>query len=338
MKKHLITAIVVALVVVLIIPTGCPKPAEFEVTTLDISPAEVVSGDPTDVTVEVENIGGSEGTYTVTLELDGIKLETKEDTLAAGAKETVTWQITEDIGTHQVGVDGLSRSFKVLKPAEFEVVNLNIAPNPVKVGEQVTGTATIENVGEATGTYEANLLVDGEVIWTTEVTLAGGTTETVSYSEYTDYPGNYNIEIDGQEVILRVVQPVRLETGTILEKEMSGKGKLEIENELDLDVVVVLSLAKEPGIPLLAFYVQSHDSYLARGIHRGTYVLYFAVGEDWDEDSRKFTMKAAYYRHKGETEWEETTRKRQTWYFTLDPLIVEVYHELVSEGEFPSLG
>ena len=45
---------------------------------------------------------------------------------------------------------------------------------------------------------------------------------------------------DGQEAILTVIQPIRLETGTELLDEISGKGKLDIENQTDFDAVVVL--------------------------------------------------------------------------------------------------
>jgi fumarate reductase subunit D len=49
MKNHVITAIVVALLVGLVIPTGCAQPAEFEVSSLNISPPEVVEGELQDM-------------------------------------------------------------------------------------------------------------------------------------------------------------------------------------------------------------------------------------------------------------------------------------------------
>ncbi|HEY92815.1 MAG TPA: alpha/beta fold hydrolase [Dehalococcoidia bacterium] len=122
MKKHIITAIVIALVVALVIPTSCAKPAEFEVTTLNISPAEVVSGEPTDVTVEVENIGGSEGTYIATIRIDGVEVETEEVTVAAGAKEKVLFTVTKDTpGTYHIELDGLSDTLRVWARCQFQI-------------------------------------------------------------------------------------------------------------------------------------------------------------------------------------------------------------------------
>lgn len=116
MKKRLITAIVVMLVVALVIPTGCVKRAEFEVGSLDISPDVVVSGEPTTVIADVENIAEVEGTYSANLTIDGAVVETQEVTVAAGAKETVTFQVVKEAsGTYQVGIAELTGTLTVLK-------------------------------------------------------------------------------------------------------------------------------------------------------------------------------------------------------------------------------
>lgn len=430
MKKIVIASIIVTLAVLLVVPTACAKRAEFEVTSLNISPTEGVKGEPTAVTADVENIGVSEGTYIATLTIDGVEAETKEVTLIAGAKETVVFTVTKDTpgtyhvelgglsgtlrvrelkpaefkvgdlsmpkevpcgqaatitarvtntgevagdftaslvvngaevstqtvtvapgatetviftftgkipGTCTVQLAGLTGTLKVLKPAEFEVVSLDIAPNPVVVGDGATITVTIENLGETGGTYTASLLVDGLVEQTRDVTLAGGATGSITFLVSRDSPRNYIIEIGDLDEIFMVREPVRLDTGTCLVKElMGGKGELEIENQLDLDAVVVLSSLEEPETALLAFYVQSGDFYTAKRVKRGTYAVYVALGQDWDEDSRKFLSNAEYYRARGEYEWEETTRKYTIWSFHYEPDYLPGLP--VSEDEFPSLG
>ena len=131
MKKHVITAIAIALVVALLIPTSCAKPAEFEVTALNVSPAEVVSQEPTMVTADVENIGGSEGTYIATLRIDGVEAETEEVTVAAGAKETVEFTVTKDTpGTYHIELAGLSGTLIVLKLVEFESAQCQFEIHP----------------------------------------------------------------------------------------------------------------------------------------------------------------------------------------------------------------
>lgn len=313
----------------------------LEASNLKVSPSEVEVDQPVTITANLENVAEAQTTYHCCLVCQGKEVEAKDVTVAGGSTEKVSFALSQATpGVYKVELLGFSRSFTVVKPvkpAEFKVVNLDIAPNPVKVGGQTTITISVENVGEATGTYEATLLLDGEVYQTSDVTLVGGASKPVSFPVTKDSPGSYSVEVDGQETILKVIQPVRLETGTVLKRKISGKGKLEVDNQLDSDAVVVLSAAKEPDIPLLAVYIQSHDSCKTSGIKEDTYVLYIALGEAWDENSQKFLMDATYHRTKGELKWVETTRKRTMWNVSLDPAVIAVYYQPVSENEFPSL-
>jgi len=57
-----------------IIPFACKAPAVFEVTSLNVTPAEAGLGELVRVTAEVENTGDVEGIYTVPLTIDGIEV------------------------------------------------------------------------------------------------------------------------------------------------------------------------------------------------------------------------------------------------------------------------
>ena len=59
------------------------KPAEFKVESLIVSPAEVITGRSSTVTVDVTNIGEIKGDYEVTLRVNDEVTETKKVTLAA---------------------------------------------------------------------------------------------------------------------------------------------------------------------------------------------------------------------------------------------------------------
>lgn len=211
MRKHIVTIIAITMVVALVIPTACAtRPAEFELGALNISPSEVISGEATTVTADVENIGGSEGTHTATLKIDGVEVETKGVTVAPGAKETVTFSVTKEAaGNYQIGVDGLTGTLRVLKPAEFTVSDLIISPTEPEVWEEVTVTATVENIGEAEGTYTASFKIDGEEVETQDVAVAGGATETVAFTFMRDVGPSCDIEING------LTQTVALKEGVL---------------------------------------------------------------------------------------------------------------------------
>ncbi len=71
---------------------------------------------------------------------------------------------------------------------------------------------------------------------------------------------------DGQEAILTVIQPIRLETGTELLDEISGKGKLDIENQTDFDAVVVLCPNGLINLPYKFFITQNRCPELLTAI------------------------------------------------------------------------
>jgi hypothetical protein len=92
-------------------------PAAFSLSNLSIQPAEVQSGEPVTITVSVVNTGGTEGSYTIVLAINGAEEENKIVTVAPGGNHDVTLTVTkEEAGIYSVNVGGLSGSFTVTKP------------------------------------------------------------------------------------------------------------------------------------------------------------------------------------------------------------------------------
>jgi hypothetical protein len=126
MKSNFIKYLALALALLTIIAVGaCPKLAAFEVTSLDITPSEATTGETVSITAEVSNIGGSEGTYTAVLSVDGATAETKEVMLAPSASETVTFSLVKDTpGTYQVGIGELTSTLIVQEKLVVKEVEL----------------------------------------------------------------------------------------------------------------------------------------------------------------------------------------------------------------------
>lgn len=88
-----------------------PTPANFSVTSLDLS---VEPGQEVLVAVNVINIGGYNGSYTLNLTINGAVEQTKTVTLASLASDTVTFTVTkEEPGSYTISVDGLTKEFSV---------------------------------------------------------------------------------------------------------------------------------------------------------------------------------------------------------------------------------
>ena len=212
MKKKCLVITSLLLVALIVLPSCQKTPAEFEIASLEIVPPEVAAGETVTVSTEVQNVGGAAGTYTVTLMIDGAKVQTKVLNVAPRTTETVALIVSKDVtGTYKVEVNQLSGSFRVVRPAEFAVSNLVINPPITEVGEAVTVAVDVTNSGEVEGTYSAALLIEGSKVETKEVVVAPAATETVIFTFTEEATGSYSIkvgEVSGHVVVT--------ETGDIL--------------------------------------------------------------------------------------------------------------------------
>jgi len=178
-----------------------PDLGEFTVSGLSISPDTVEPGEVVTISVDVENVGTGTSTYTVNLKIDGTTEASEELTLAAGEDETVTWTVSKTgAKTYNVDVNGLTGSFTVEEPvppapAEFVLSNLAVSPASVETGETVTVSVTVANVGEDSGSYTAELLVDESKVDEETVTLVGGASETVTFIGVSGDEGTHTVSV-----------------------------------------------------------------------------------------------------------------------------------------------
>jgi uncharacterized protein YfaS (alpha-2-macroglobulin family) len=82
------------------------------------------------------------------------------------------------------------------KPAKFEVGNLAISPPQVQPNQEVTISVLVTNTG-GTGGYSLELKIDGIVKSSKQITLAAGTSQTVSFTLTGDTAGKHQAEIAG---------------------------------------------------------------------------------------------------------------------------------------------
>jgi len=115
-------------------PVPVLAPAAFTSSLLSISPLEVDTGQTVTISISVANTGEEEGSYTVTLKLNGVVEETREITLAGGSSETVTFATAKDeAGTYSVDIDGLTGLFTV-REAALPPVTPPVTPPPTPPG------------------------------------------------------------------------------------------------------------------------------------------------------------------------------------------------------------
>ena len=83
-------------------------------------------------------------------------------------------------------------------PAVFDAGELSFYPPEVEIGELIVVSVLVTNSGEAEGVYTLTLTIDGVVVATKEVVMAGGS-QRVAFSTYEDEAGTYSVEVNGLE-------------------------------------------------------------------------------------------------------------------------------------------
>jgi len=250
MRGGIIAVILIAMVLILVIPTACAGP-KFELSSLEITPSEVATGQQATVGADLVNLKDVEATYTIQLKVDGEVVDTKEVTIDAGAKERVSFSYsTETLGTYEVEINGLAGTLEVVNPPEFQVSALETSPAEIVAGESFDISADIENLGEVEGEYTATLTVDGNVMDTTNITLDAGATEKVSFTSSLASAGIHTIELGDLTTTVTALKPAQLEVSslevtpvltlpgkeTTVESDVTNMGEVEGSGTITLKV------------------------------------------------------------------------------------------------------
>lgn len=131
----------------------------------------------------------------------------------------------------------------------------------------------------------------------------------------------------------------RLSTGTFLVRTSTGMGELTIENGIDFDAIIVLSRSDMPKEAVISVYIRSKDSYTISNIPDGTYILYYSLGNDWDNQLKEFSISEGSSRFEAELKFETTNSFSTTYSATLYGVVegnARTRH--VDKSEFPIIG
>lgn len=89
-------------------------------------------------------------------------------------------------------------------PAAFTVSDLAVTPEEVEIAQSASVSAVVSNTGDVAGSYKVTLKVNSVTVATKMVTLAGHTSETVTFTVIQGVPGSYKVNVDGLSATLTV--------------------------------------------------------------------------------------------------------------------------------------
>lgn len=116
--KALISHASLFLAAVTRVPVPPPLPPTFELSKLTINPWKSKVGEPVIITLEIANTGETTGSYELQLKIDGIIRAIREINIAAGSRETISFEINNlSVGRHEIEVAGLSEQFQTISTA-----------------------------------------------------------------------------------------------------------------------------------------------------------------------------------------------------------------------------
>ncbi len=117
---------------------------------------------------------------------------------------------------------------------EFNLGPPELSPITATIGQEVTASVDVSNIGKAKGVYEAVLNINGVNTETRSVTLAPGATQTVIFKLIKREVGTYTVKFGDQSRTLTVVKPAEFTVDSLsISPEEVVQGK---ETTVSVDV------------------------------------------------------------------------------------------------------
>ena len=82
-------------------------------------------------------------------------------------------------------------------PAAFTTSSLSVAPVEVNIGEPVNISVLVTNTGEEAGSCTVSIKINGVIEGAGKITLAGGASQTLTFTTSRDEADTYSVDVDG---------------------------------------------------------------------------------------------------------------------------------------------
>ncbi|AKB45735.1 S-layer protein domain-containing protein [Methanosarcina vacuolata] len=169
--------------------------APKEEMTVNVSPETVYVGDTLNIEA-VKSIGGDpiDG---ANVSIDG-KIIGQTDSSGKATYKTDK-RGTLELGLTKEGFEDQEINVKVKDlEANYTYSNLVIDPLEVSAGKDTTISVSVENTGNAAGNESVELLINGNISDSKDVSLGIGNNTTVTFEHAEEVPGTYKVEIGGE--------------------------------------------------------------------------------------------------------------------------------------------
>ena len=200
MKKGIL-ALISLITLTLCLPLQACQPAsanDFEVTSLDVTPAKVIVNEKFTVIADISNAGKSEASYVIPIMVNGIADDRTTLKLASGKSWEIQFTLSRSRpGTYEIKVGDKSSSIRVEEPLPpvLKLSDLKLNMEVANPGEEVVVTALLSNTGGSQGDYIADLKINGAAEQSEKLILPPGVNYNLAFRIIKNDPGTYTVSI-----------------------------------------------------------------------------------------------------------------------------------------------
>ena len=243
------------------------------------------------MTVKVKNHGLFSGTYTASYKAAGQEQSIVNLRLAPGEQRSVTLDVSPDTATgpYLLQLGSVEIPTTALHPATFRVSPLQVDPTIVKMRQSIGVQASVENVGDISGTFPGSMEANGQEVDAQPTEIGPGESTTLIYAVSQNSAGRCRLQLGNARKTVMVVRPVRPPNGHMLRRSSSsGRAHLTIKNRNGIDAMVILARTSSPKSPVLAVYVWAKNKTTVNNVPDGRYVIWDCIGRDWNSYMKDF--------------------------------------------------
>jgi len=121
------------------------------------------------------------------------------------------------------------------KEAEFSVTDLTISPLEAEIGETVTISVNITNVGELDGSYTLNLTINDILTENQTLLLSSGDSKIVEFTASENAEGNYTVKIDDLSGSFKINTPPPTTSTIALSKLFTEPYEVNIGSQVTIE-------------------------------------------------------------------------------------------------------
>jgi hypothetical protein len=241
---------------IILVLAGCTS-ADPPVTlaALSLDQTQLTPGQPLSISTSINNPAKKSLEYPLTVKINDQIVDNQTLSLSGGETRPFNYNyIPLTAGTYQIDINGQPASFLVLNPAALAVQSLAVNPGALVPSQTLTFSAEIRNSGDLPGVFTGQFKIDGEDNATPELTVEGGSSQTLSLTAQVSNPGIHTLELADRKIEFKVLKPAEFQAS-----EMTANPERALSGDLTTIEALITNIGEIEDTQKVAFLVNGAE-------------------------------------------------------------------------------